>query len=86
MTEFLIGTQYITTPNFTVKVLKETPKTYYVETIDVDFTPKTGASGRFTHVFDIDEQEYFTSLYVGQKRRFWKGSGKEISGNTWIIL
>ena len=79
MTVF-IGTPYITQPNLVGEVVGETPTLRTIEVREVDFTPKTGKSGRMTHRFSEGEREYLTDIFVGQVRRFHKESGKEVGG------
>lgn len=80
--KLFIGTPFITTPNFTVKVVKETPKTYVTEIVKINFSAKKSAT--LMHTFTKGEREWFSSL-KGQTRKFWKESRREIGGTAFIV-
>lgn len=81
MKTIFIGRPCITRPNAFGKITRETPKTIEIEITKMDFRPKS--SRRFTHKFDKASREWFASQ-IGRRLKFWKDSGIEISGDSFI--
>jgi hypothetical protein len=77
-----IGTQRITQPNHLGVVVGETPKQISVQILHHDFAPKSSKS--MTYTFPASEQKWYNER-LGRVVKFWKESGKEIGGTSWII-
>ena len=82
MKTIFIGTTCITRPNLFGKIIRETPKTIELEIVKMDFKPKS--SRRFTHKFTKSDREWFTQGQIGRRLKFWKTTGIQIGGGSFI--
>ncbi len=77
-----IGTSKIASPNMIGAFLRETPAMIIVTIVKRTFEPKSSLT--LTHKFDKGQREWFKSC-VGFERRYWKVSGVEVGGSSFII-
>lgn len=77
-----IGQPFITQPNEIGEIIKETPKTIIIKILKRTFESKTSGTG-ITHNFTKGEREWFGGE-CNFTRKFWKETGKEIGGKTFI--
>jgi hypothetical protein len=81
-TQIKITQPFITQPDEIGEIIRETPKTIIVKIIKRTFESNTSGTGR-TYKFSKGDKEWFGGE-LNFTRKFWKETGKEIGGETFI--